>query len=197
MGMVNWRISEFIIHNRSSSVNSGFRFSARSLHSMGMEEPIIDLTSDQHFMREALRQARRAEAADEVPVGAVIVHDGHVIARAHNQVETLKDATAHAELLAITQASQAIGGWRLENCTLYVTKEPCPMCAGAIVLSRLQRLVYGAADLKGGGAGSLFNIVAHPSLNHRVETTAGILTDECAALLKAFFAGKRRPENAA
>jgi tRNA(adenine34) deaminase len=154
-------------------------------------DPIIDLTSDEHFMREALRQARRAEATDEVPVGAVVAHEGRIIARAHNQVETLKDATAHAEILAITQASQALGDWRLEGCTLYVTKEPCAMCAGAIVLARLTRLVFGAIDPKAGGAGSRFNIVAHPSLNHRVETKPGVLEEDCAALLKRFFAAKR------
>ncbi|MDD2711015.1 MAG: tRNA adenosine(34) deaminase TadA [Verrucomicrobiae bacterium] len=155
--------------------------------------PMIDLFSDEHFMREALRQAMKAAALDEVPVGAVIVKERRVIARAHNTVETLKDATAHAEILAITQASQAVGDWRLEGCTLFVTKEPCPMCAGAIVLSRVQRLVFGAPDPKGGGAGGLFDIVSHPSLNHRAMVTSGVLGAECAGLLKEFFALKRRP----
>ncbi len=157
-----------------------------------MEEKIIDLGSDEYFMREALRQGARAAAADEVPVGAVIVRDGRVIARAHNQVETLKDATAHAEILAITQASQAVNDWRLAGCTMYVTKEPCPMCAGAVVQARLERMVFGASDPKGGGAGGLFNIVANPALNHRVELTVGVLRNECAGLLQEFFAEKRQ-----
>ncbi len=112
-------------------------------------EPVIDLESDAHFMGEALRQARRAYAADEVPVGAVVVRAGRIIARAFNQVELLKDATAHAEMLAVTQAQAAVSDWRLTDCTLYVTKEPCPMCAGALVHARVQRVVYGAGDPKG------------------------------------------------
>lgn len=156
-----------------------------------MDDPIIDLASDEYFMREALRQAARAAEADEVPVGAVIVREGRVIARAHNQVETLKDATAHAEILAITQASQAMGDWRLEGCTLFVTKEPCPMCSGAMVLARVARVVFGAPDAKGGGAGGLFNIVDHPSLNHRLEIKGDVLRDPCTALLRDFFSGKR------
>ncbi len=156
------------------------------------EDVIIDLASDEYFMREALRQALRAAEADEVPVGVVIVRKGRVIARAHNQVETLKDATAHAEILAITQASQAVGDWRLEGCTLYVTKEPCPMCSGAMVLARLARVVFGVPDLKGGGAGGLLNIVDHPSLNHRLEIKGDVLRDPCMALLKDFFQGKRK-----
>src|SRR5271165_4919551 len=118
-----------------------------------MEEPIIDLHSDEYFMGEALRQAARAFAAGEVPVGAVVVREGRIIARASNQVELLKDATAHAEMLAITQAEEVAGDWRLTGCTLYVTKEPCPMCAGAIVHVRLARVVFGVADPKGGAAG--------------------------------------------
>ncbi len=156
---------------------------------------IIDLESDEYFMREALREARKAAKADEVPVGAVIVHGGHIIARAHNQVETLKDATAHAEILAITQASQVVGDWRLEGCTLYVTKEPCPMCAGAMVLARLARMVYGVADHKGGGAGGLFNIISNASLNHQIETKGEVLKDECTAILKNFFLDKRNPKS--
>ncbi|MCC7519639.1 MAG: nucleoside deaminase [Verrucomicrobiae bacterium] len=156
-----------------------------------MDAPVIDLFSDEHFMREALRQAQRAFARDEVPVGAVIVREGRVIARADNQVEELRDATAHAEILAITQASAALGDWRLDGCTLYVTKEPCPMCAGALALARMARLVFGAPDPKSGGAGSVFSITRHPGLNHRVETVGGVLREECAALLKRFFAAKR------
>jgi tRNA(adenine34) deaminase len=135
------------------------------------DEPIIDLQSDHYFMGEALRQALRAYAAEEVPVGAVIVRSGRVIARACNQVELLKDATAHAEMLAVTQAEEAVGDWRLGGCTLYVTKEPCPMCAGAIVHVRLGRVVFGAADTKAGAAGSVLNLLQFPSLNHRSEIT--------------------------
>ena len=156
-----------------------------------MDEPIIDLQSDDHFMREALRQAARAYEAEEVPVGAVIVRDGRVIARAYNQVELLKDATAHAEMLAITAAEEAVGDWRLTDCTLYVTKEPCPMCAGAIVHVRLARVVFGASDLKAGAAGSVLNLLQFPALNHRCAITAGVREAECRALLQNFFAAQR------
>jgi tRNA(adenine34) deaminase len=155
------------------------------------EEPIIDLQSDAYFMGEALRQARQAYTAGEVPVGAVMVRGGRVIARAFNQVELLKDATAHAEMLALTQAEEALGDWRLTDCTLYVTKEPCPMCAGAAVHVRLARLVFGAADLKGGGAGGALNVLQHPTLNHRCETTGGVREAECRDLLRQFFAERR------
>jgi tRNA(adenine34) deaminase len=157
-----------------------------------MDEPIIDLHSDDYFMREALRQAARALEADEVPVGAVIVRDGKIIARAFNQVETLKDATAHAEMLALTQAQEAAGDWRLTDCTLYATKEPCPMCAGAIVRTRLARVVFGAADPKGGAAGSALNLLQFPTLNHRCQITGGVREAECRALLQQFFAGQRQ-----
>ena len=156
-----------------------------------MDEPIIDLHSDSYFMSEALRQARRAWAAEEVPVGAVIVHEGRIIARACNQVETLKDATAHAEMLAITQAESVIGDWRLHECDLFVTKEPCAMCAGAIVHVRLKRIVFGCPSPKDGAAGSVLNIVQHPQLNHRCEVTSGVRHDECAAMLQAFFRERR------
>ncbi len=159
------------------------------------EEPIIDLHSDHYFMGEALRQAARAYAAEEVPVGAVVVRDGRIIARAYNQVELLKDATAHAEMLALTQAEGLVGDWRLTDCTLYVTKEPCPMCAGAIVHVRLARIVFGASDPKGGGAGGIMNIVQHPSLNHRCEITAGVREAECRALLQGFFTEQRAKKN--
>lgn len=155
------------------------------------DAPVIDLASDDHFMREALRQARRAYDADEVPVGAVIVREGRIIARAFNQVELLKDATAHAEMLAITQAEAAVGDWRLTDCTLYVTKEPCPMCAGAAVHARLRRVVFGAPDPKGGAAGGALNLLQWPTLNHRCEVTAGVRLEECRALLKQFFAEQR------
>ena len=142
-------------------------------------------------MREALRQARKAYAEEEVPIGAVIVREGAIIARAWNQVELLKDATAHAEMLAITQAEAEVGDWRLADCDLYVTKEPCPMCAGAIVHARLRRVIFGCRDPKGGAAGGLLNILQMPGLNHRSEITPGILADECAALLKDFFTSRR------
>src|SRR5215203_4879694 len=130
-------------------------------------DDLIDLHSDQYFMGEALRQAHRAWEAEEVPIGAVIVHEGRIIARAYNQVETLKDATAHAEMLAITQAESVLGDWRLNECELYVTKEPCPMCAGALVHVRMKRVVFGCADPRGGAAGGLLNLLQNPSLNHR------------------------------
>src|SRR6185295_10737828 len=122
-----------------------------------MEPPIIDLQSDHYFMGEALRQATRAYEAEETPIGAVIVRAGRIIARAFNQVELLHDATAHAEMLALTQAEEVVGDWRLSDCTLYATKEPCPMCAGALVHVRMQRVVYGASDLKAGAAGGALN----------------------------------------
>lgn len=156
------------------------------------ESPIIDLHSDQHFMGEALRQAARAYAAEEVPVGAVVVRAGRIIARACNQVELLKDATAHAEMLALTQAESSVGDWRLTDCTLYVTKEPCPMCAGAIVHVRLARVVFGAADAKAGAAGGVMNILQFPSLNHQVEITGGVRADECREMLRSFFAEQRQ-----
>src|SRR5512142_1942557 len=131
-----------------------------------MSEPIIDLQSDAYFMGEALRQAAKAYEAGEVPVGAVVTRAGRIIARAFNQVELLKDATAHAEMLAVTQAEQSVGDWRLTDCTLYVTKELCPMCAGAIVHVRLARVVFGASDAKGGAAGSALNLLQLPTLNH-------------------------------
>ena len=144
-------------------------------------------------MREALRQAGKAFTAEEVPVGAVIVREGTIIARAWNQVELLKDATAHAEMLAITQAEAEVGDWRLTDCDLYVTKEPCPMCAGAIVHARLRRVIFGCGDAKGGAAGGLLNLLQMPGLNHRSEITPGVLADECSALLKEFFTVRRKP----
>src|SRR5437588_11899551 len=131
------------------------------------DEPIIDLQSDHYFMGEALRQAARAYEAEEVPVGAVIVRSGRIIARAYNQVELLKDATAHAEMLAVTQAEEIVGDWRLNECTLYVSKEPCPMCAGAIVHVRLARVVFGASDPKAGAAGSALKCRSFRMLMHR------------------------------
>src|SRR5688572_31209706 len=129
------------------------------------DEPIIDLQSDHYFMGEALRQATRAYEAEETPIGAVIVRAGRIIARACNQVELLHDATAHAEMLAMTQAEEVVGDWRLTDCTLYVTKEPCPMCAGAIVHTRIARVVFGAPDPKAGAAGGVMNLLQFPGLN--------------------------------
>jgi tRNA(adenine34) deaminase len=151
----------------------------------------IDLTSDDYFMGEALRLARTAYDADEVPVGAVIVRNAKIIARAFNQVELLKDATAHAEILAITQAASALGDWRLEGCTLFVTKEPCPMCAGAIMLSRLKRLVFGVRDERAGGAGSVFPITSATGLNHVLTVQSGVKEDEARTLLQSFFRARR------
>ena len=156
-----------------------------------MDAPIVDLQSDHYFMGEALRQAVKAFEAEEVPIGAVIVRDGKIIARAFNQVELLKDATAHAEMLAITQAEQAVGDWRLTDCTLYVTKEPCPMCAGAIVHVRFARIVFGALDPKAGAAGSAMNLLQFPTLNHRCIITSGVRGEECAQLLRTFFQEQR------
>src|SRR5260221_10188126 len=156
-----------------------------------MDEDFIDLHSDTYFMGEAVRQAHRALAAEEVPVGAVIVHQGRIIARAHNQVETLKDATAHAEMLAITQAESVFGDWRLNECDLYVTKEPCPMCAGALVQVRMKRVIFGCPSEKDGAAGTLVQLLQHPRLNHRCEITQGVRQDECAAMLQSFFRKKR------
>ena len=148
-------------------------------------------------MRQALREAEAALAEDEVPIGAIIVYDdptsnsSRVIAAAHNQREQLRDPTAHAEMIAITQAAQALSNWRLERCTLYVTLEPCPMCAGAIVLARMPRVVYGAADPKAGAATTLFHLLDDPRLNHRAEVIGGVLAEPCGQILSKFFAEKR------
>ena len=154
-------------------------------------EPVIDLQSDAYFMSEALRMAVRAYEAEEVPIGAVVVRGGKIIARAFNQVELLKDATAHAEMLALTQAEAAVGDWRLHECELFVTKEPCPMCAGAVVHVRLRRVVFGCPDPRGGAAGGLLNLLQNPSLNHQCDITAGVMANECAELLQSFFREKR------
>lgn len=147
---------------------------------------------DQHYMRLALSEASAAAAEDEAPVGAVIVRGDQLVASAHNQREALHDPTAHAEMIAITQAAEAMGDWRLEGCTLYVTLEPCPMCAGAIVLARIPRVVYGASDPKAGAVDSLFNLLSDARLNHRSEVVAGVLAPECSAALSDFFQRKRR-----
>jgi len=155
---------------------------------------LIDQPGDDAFMSEALRFARKAFEREEVPVGAIVVRNGKIIARAFNQVEMLKDATAHAEMLAITQAEAAVGDWRLNDCDLYVTKEPCAMCAGAIVHVRMRRVIFGCADPRSGAAGGTINLLQLPGLNHRCEITSGVLSDECAALLQSFFQARRRAE---
>jgi tRNA(adenine34) deaminase len=154
---------------------------------------MLEPLPDEYFMREALRQAQKAYAADEVPVGTVIEREGKIIARAYNQVELLKDATAHAEMLALTQAEAAVGDWRLTDCDLYVTKEPCAMCAGALVHTRIRRVIFGCPDPSAGAAGSMMNLLQMPTLNHRCEITSGVLHRECTAILQDFFR-KRRDE---
>ena len=148
--------------------------------------------NDEFFMREALRLAEIAAAADEVPIGAVAVKDGEIVARAWNQVEQRKDATAHAELLALTAASEAVGDWRLDGVTLYVTKEPCAMCAGALVNTRVDRVVYGMADPRSGCAGSALDITGFPGMLHQVRVTGGVLEEECRSVIRAFFARVRK-----
>lgn len=151
---------------------------------------------DDRYMRIALEQAAAAAAADEAPVGAVIVAEGRVLAAARNEREALRDPTAHAEMIAITQAASALQSWRLENCTLYVTLEPCPMCAGAIVLARIPRVVFGALDPKGGAVRSLYRLLEDSRLNHRVEVVEGVLSEPCGLVLSEFFRGKRRQRRA-
>jgi len=150
------------------------------------------LKDDETAMRVALAEARKALDEGEVPIGCVIVHDGAVIGRGHNQVERLQDATAHAEIVAIGAASSAISSWRLEDCTLFATLEPCAMCAGAIVLARVGRVVYGAHDLKAGACGSVLNVLDEPRLNHTPPVTSGVLAEEAGELLVSFFEMKRR-----
>lgn len=143
-------------------------------------------------MEEALKEAKKALLKEEVPIGAIVVKDDKIIARAHNLKEELQDPTAHAEVLVIRKATEKLGGWRLNGCQLYVSIEPCPMCAGALVQSRVDRLIYGAADPKGGGAGTLFNIVDDHRLNHRIEVKSGILELECKHMMKEFFKSLRK-----
>jgi tRNA(adenine34) deaminase len=151
-----------------------------------------ELLPHNELMRRALEEAQAALAEDEVPIGCVIVHEGRVIASAHNQREQLRDPTAHAEMIAITQAAAALGDWRLAGCTLYVTLEPCAMCAGAMVLSRLPRIIYGARDPKAGAVATLYQLLDDPRLNHRAEVTGGVMAAECGDILTRFFAQKRR-----
>ncbi|ARA98140.1 MULTISPECIES: tRNA adenosine(34) deaminase TadA [Geobacillus] len=145
------------------------------------------MNNDEYYMRLAIEEAKKAEQIGEVPIGAVIVQDGRVIARAHNLRETEQRAIAHAEILAIDEACQATGSWRLERATLYVTLEPCAMCAGAIVLSRIERVVFGASDPKGGCAGTLMNLLQESRFNHQADVTSGVLASECGSLLSDFF----------
>ena len=152
------------------------------------------MRSDLEYMRLALAEARKAMEQGEVPIGAVLVDDeGGVVFRAHNRREADCDATAHAEIIAIREGGRRLGHWRLSGCTLYVTLEPCPMCAGALVMARLKRVVYGVPDARAGSVESIFNIPAHPALNHRIEVTAGIAEDECRAILQEFFRARRGP----
>src|SRR5260370_23442024 len=151
----------------------------------------MKMENDESFMRKALRLARKAYEGDEVPVGAIVVQRGKMIGRAYNQVELLQDATAHAEMLAVTQAEAAVGDWRLLDCDLYVTKEPCVMCAGALVHVRIRRVIFGCADSRAGAAGTVINLLQHSSLNHRCQITAGVLQEECTAILQDFFRKRR------
>ena len=169
---------------------------------LALDSTMIDLPDDEllmpdvpprheAWMQKALLQAQEAFSEQEVPVGAVIVHQGRVIAAAHNQRETLKDPTAHAEMIAITQASQTMASWRLTDCILYVTLEPCPMCAGAIVQARIPQVVYGTTDPKAGACHSLYSITSDNRLNHRSEVIAGVMQHECAEILQRFFVQQR------
>ncbi len=150
---------------------------------------------DVRFMQTAIGAAGIAEENGDVPIGAVIVHQGQIIAKAYNQRQQLQDPTAHAEIIALTQAAAALGSWRLHDCTIYVTLEPCPMCAGALVLSRMDRLVYGCDDPKTGAVKSLYNITQDERLNHQVEVTSGVLAEQCSAMLSDFFTRRRKENN--
>ena len=156
---------------------------------------MIDNKQDERYMQVAIEQARIAEENGDVPIGAVIVCENRIIGKAYNQREQLQDPTAHAEIIALTQAAAALENWLLNGCTMYVTLEPCPMCAGALVLSRMERLVYGCDDPKAGACKSLYNIVQDERLNHRLEVTSGVLAEQCSKLLQDFFQ-RRRTGNA-
>jgi tRNA(adenine34) deaminase len=155
-----------------------------------MPEGVAD-AAHERLMALAIERAREAEAHDDVPIGAVVARDGEPLAAAGNERELRRDPTAHAEILAIRAASEALGGWRLPGTTLYVTLEPCAMCAGAIVLARIPQVVYGAPDPKAGAAGSVLDVLAEPALNHRPQVTGGLMEEECAALLRGFFGSRR------
>lgn len=147
----------------------------------------LSVSQDELFMAAAIREARRAWILNEVPIGAVIVHDGEIVGKGFNLRESMQATLTHAELLAMQEANNEIGSWRLEDCTLYVTLEPCPMCAGAIVQSRMKRVVYGAPDPKAGCAGTIMNLLNEPRFNHQVEVTSGVLEQQCGTILKEFF----------
>jgi len=149
------------------------------------------MANDEYYMALALEQAREAAVAGEIPIGAVLVRDGKILVADRNRREELNDATAHAEVLVIRRAGELLSGWRIFDSTLYVTLEPCPMCAGAMVQARIDRLVFGASDPKGGAAGTLYNIVRDQRLNHRLEVTSGVMAEECAAILQQFFKKRR------
>ncbi len=153
---------------------------------------IHDPAVDEKFMRAALREAERAAEEDEIPIGAVVVSEGRIIGRGYNQREKLKDPTAHAEMLALTAAAAHVGDWRLIGCTMYVTLEPCPMCAGGILLARISRLVFGSHDPKAGACGTLYQLHDDPRLNHQVPITTGVMAEECGDFLRAFFRRLRR-----
>ncbi len=159
------------------------------MHALPAGGGAIDL--DEHYMRVAINEARCAAENGDVPVGAVVVHNGAIIGRGHNQRELLQDPTAHAEMLALTAGAAGLDSWRLLDCTLYVTLEPCVMCTGAIVLARIPRVVFGAPDPKGGACGSLFDIASDSRLNHRVDVVSGVLEEQCAEILRAFFRQQR------
>lgn len=158
---------------------------------LSFDHPIDPQEQDERFMRAAIDEAMAAWEADEVPIGAVVVHENRIIGRGHNQRERLQDPTAHAEIIAITAAAAHVQSWRLEDCTMYVTLEPCPMCAGAIVLARIARLVFGAVDPKAGACVTLYQIPTDPRLNHRVILADPVLAGECGAMLSGFFAEQR------
>ena len=152
---------------------------------------MIEPPDDERFMRAALAEAVSADEDDEIPVGAVVVHEGRIIGRGRNQKERLRDPTAHAEMLAITAAAAARGDWRLTGCTMYVTLEPCPMCAGALIHARVERVVFAASDPRTGAAGSVFNLLQSDALNHRAEVTGGVMAEESSSLLREFFQKRR------
>jgi len=156
-----------------------------------LENPYLNLDEDSRYMAEAIKEAMAALEVDEIPVGAVIVYESKIVGRAHNQRHLLKDPTAHAEMIALTQAAEFAGDWRLTGCTMYVTLEPCPMCAGALVNARLDRLVFGSTDPKAGACGSLYNIVEDNRLNHRMAVVGDFMAEPCRMLLQEFFSSKR------
>lgn len=155
-----------------------------------------ELSADETFMQRAIELAQIAESYGEIPVGAVVVYDNKIIAQGYNQSITLNDPSAHAEMIAIREAGKKLNNYRLLDCTLYVTLEPCPMCAGLLVHSRIKRLVYASADFKTGAAGSTFNLVANPQLNHQIDVSSGVLADECSHMLSAFFKRRRKEKKA-